>query len=332
MNSGISFLTSFVAGLLSFLSPCVLPLVSSYLAFISGFLNTSTARTRKSDTPQSGSNDPNIARSSNVAKIIIATGVFIAGFGCVFVVMGVLMSGVMFLLSGAGRIIMVASGVIVVTLGLNILFDFIPFLNYEKSFLGKTEGKRFAGLWGPFIAGLAFGAGWTPCVGPILGGILLMASQSGQAALAAAYLAVYSLGLGVPFLLTALFWGRFLAALSPLKRLIPAIRVISGVFICVIGVLIAAGRFSTLSSAALKHGYALARWAESGAISVRIAPACVLAALGLIPLLAALLRKTPPRLPGAAFSIVCVGIGALNAAGVINIAALFSAWLMFMGV
>ncbi|GHV64291.1 hypothetical protein AGMMS49587_16380 [Spirochaetia bacterium] len=173
MDTGqLSIFLAFAAGLLSFLSPCVLPIIPSYLCIIGG------------------------VRSHLVAGTVS----FILGFSAVFIVLSILLSTTLFLLGGISRYITIAAGIIVIILGLNVIFDFLSFLNYEKRF---HLNKRPRGIAGTFLAGAAFGAGWTPCVGPILGSILLLAGQSGKTATAALYLAVYSAGLGLPFLLAA---------------------------------------------------------------------------------------------------------------------------------
>jgi cytochrome c-type biogenesis protein len=149
---------AFVAGLLSFLSPCVLPLVSSWLIYLSG-----------AEGENGGSGLPR-------SRLVLATLCFILGFSTVFIVLSLLFSSFFMFLGNLNSLINIIAGGVIVIFGLNILFNFIPFLNYEKRFHFARGPRNFLGA---FTVGLAFGAGWTPCIGPILGSILLMAGQSG---------------------------------------------------------------------------------------------------------------------------------------------------------
>jgi cytochrome c-type biogenesis protein len=152
MSDKLSIFLAFAAGLLSFLSPCVLPLIPSYLSILGGM----SAGGSKEDRPH----------------LIAGTVSFILGFSTVFVLLSLLSSIFFFFIGGISHYINIAAGIIVIILGLNVIFDFLSFLNYEKRYHSE---KRPRGIIGTFLAGLAFGAGWTPCIGPILTGILLMA-------------------------------------------------------------------------------------------------------------------------------------------------------------
>jgi cytochrome c-type biogenesis protein len=256
MDSKIPVLTAFAAGILSFASPCVLPLLSSYLFFISG-LNA-----------EESFEDPEKTRlfSRYTLKIIVSALFFITGFSVVFVALSVLVYGFVFFLSGLSRVLNIIAGSVVIILGFNILFNFIPFLKYddsgdrcagctpEHSALAAGEGSvlhpksRPAGFLGPFIFGLAFGAGWMPCVGVFLGTVLLMAGQSETIGLSVFYLAVYSAGLGLPFLLTALFWGAVLRGLHKFARFMPVLKTVSGIFLILVGLAMASGRIALLNA------------------------------------------------------------------------------------
>jgi cytochrome c-type biogenesis protein len=251
VNDKLSILLAFTAGLLSFFSPCVLPLIPSWLCFLGG-TGLEAAEKPKTGTETAVSTGNEAGRT----RLLGATAGFVLGFSVVFVVLSVLFSTTALFLGGISGIINTAAGIIIIILGLNVIFDFIRFLNYEKRLLPiQRQGvphKR--GLPGAFLAGTAFGAGWTPCVGPILGSILLLAGQRGRIGPAALYLGAYSLGLGLPSLIAALcfdrFVGRFLLKIRP--RL-PLIRRISGLFLIMIGLLILLGRFQALN-------ILLARW------------------------------------------------------------------------
>jgi cytochrome c-type biogenesis protein len=256
MGSKIPVLTAFAAGILSFVSPCVLPLLSSYLFFISG-LNAEDAF-----------DDPEKAKlfSPYTFRIIISTLFFIMGFSVVFVALSVLVYSFVFFLGGLNRVINIIAGSVVIILGFNILFNFIPFLKYddsgdrcmgctpEHSALAAGEASilhpksRPGGFLGPFLFGLAFGAGWMPCVGVFLGSVLLMAGQSETVGLSVFYLAVYAAGLGLPFLLAGLFWSAALRHLHKFARFMPVLKTVSGIFLILIGLAMASGRLALLNA------------------------------------------------------------------------------------
>jgi cytochrome c-type biogenesis protein len=331
MGEALSLPAAFAAGILSFLSPCVLPLVSSYLVFLGG--------NRAGEAPG----------SQNRRGLIASTLSFILGFSAVFIVLSVLFSLFMFILSGLGGVINIVSGAVIVTLGLNMIFNFIPFLNYEKR---RHPRRRPQTLAGSFAVGLAFGAGWTPCIGPILGSILLLAGQSGRLALSVLYLAVYSLGLALPFMLAALFWDSLLKHLAALRSRVSLIQRISGVFLIGIGLFMMSGRFKTLNGFFLKNGQRLAALAERGGPLPRFLPALVFF-LAALPFAAAAIKggrekgpeglsgspggpkQAPRRLPRPGpivFSALFLALAILQAAGLIQILALAARWFSFAGI
>lgn len=311
MANDISLLAAFAAGILSFLSPCVLPLISSYFLLLSG--NTAA--------PQEAGGTVSLRRPALLGK----TACFVLGFTVVFIVLSILFSGLFFMLSGAGAVINRVAGILVVALGLNMLLDFIPFLNYEKR---VHTSRRLQGRIGSLLAGAAFGAGWTPCVGPILGSILLMAGQSGTVPVAAGYLLVYSLGLGLPFLAGAFFLGSFLIYLEKLKPWRRLIHNVSGLFIITIGIFIMLGRFQNLNGFFLRAGYGLSRW--SAQPEAKFIAAGFLLCIALAPMGYRLARGKKPL--SRASLVVCVLFAALSAAqaaGALDWAALLSRWLLF---
>jgi cytochrome c-type biogenesis protein len=324
MEDHISAVTALGAGMLSFLSPCVLPLVSSYMLLITGV--------HLRDAEVSGAEEAGRTEGwAQHSAVILSTMSFIAGFTVIFIILSVLFYGALSLLGGINRIIQGVSGIVIIILGLHLLFNFIPFLNYEKRF---SVSSKHSGITGAFLAGLAFGAGWTPCVGPILGAILLMAGQSGQMALAVLYLLLYSLGLGLPFLLAAIFWGKFLRWLSTLKPLIRGLHLLSGLLLICLGVLMFLDRFILLNALLFKTGYGLAKWAKSGSPGVRLIPAVIFLTLGLLPVLLRAVqgKAVLPKLPLLVFCLLLLSLGVLSLLGVVNSAALFSQWLVFIGI
>jgi cytochrome c-type biogenesis protein len=171
-------------------------------------------------------------------------------------------------MGGISRYIRLAAGIIVIILGLNVLFDFLSILNYEKRL--HISGGRPRGLVGAFLAGSAFGAGWTPCIGPILTSVLLLAGQDGKVVISALYLALYSVGLGLPFLLAALFFDRFLVSAQKLRTHLPLVQKISGILLIIMGLLILTDRFSALNIALQKWQYQYIDWARDKAFVFRL--------------------------------------------------------------
>jgi len=272
MTEDLPLILVFTAGLLSFLSPCVLPLIPSYLSILGGMgLNEEAEQT----TGQ------NLRRS----RFVPAASGFVLGFSTVFIILGILVSTTFFLMGGISRYINWAAGIIVMILGFNVIFDFLSFLNYEKRPLFQSRmqsdrmktsrmrpGKRInpGSVPAAFIAGAAFGTGWTPCIGPILTGILLMAGRSGETGKAVFYLAVYSAGLALPFILAALFFDSFLKHASRLRTHLPLIRRISGILLIFIGLMILSGQYSALNILIQKSIFGYISWAETKALPFRL--------------------------------------------------------------
>lgn len=243
-----SILLVFAAGLLSFFSPCVLPLIPSYLSILGGGI-------------------PSLEHTDKKRFVLVVTTLFfILGFTVVFIIFSIIISATVLLMGGAGKYIQIIAGIIIIVLGINYIFDFLAILNYEK----RLQTARPRSLIGAFLAGAAFGAGWTPCIGPILAGVLFLAGQTGKTGIAALYLAIYSLGLGLPFLLAALFFDRYLVPAKWFREKLPLIKKISGCVLIIIGVLILTNRFSMLNSALLSWQFQYIDWAADKALPFRL--------------------------------------------------------------
>jgi cytochrome c-type biogenesis protein len=227
----VSVLAAFTAGVISFISPCVLPLIPGYLSFISG---VSVEEMKSGDK-----------RSEALRKISVNTIFFVLGFSVVFVALGASATFIgEFLLSKLSLFNKIA-GVIIVILGLHIMGVFrISFLNYEKRFHSRSKPL---GPLGSFVVGLAFAFGWTPCIGPILGGILLLASNQDTMGKGIALLSSYSLGLGIPFFITAVSFNTFLGVFGWVKKHFRTVEIISGLLLVVIGILMFIGSFSYIA-------------------------------------------------------------------------------------
>jgi len=248
-TSFASLFLVFAAGLLSFLSPCVLPLIPSYFGILGGI----------------GLGEENRPR------LLRAAMGFVLGFSAVFIALGILVSTTFFLMGDISKYINWAAGIIVIVLGLNVIFDFLSFLNFERRpLLQKFMIPGINGLPAAFFAGAAFGTGWTPCIGPILTAILLMAGQGGKTGTAIFYLSVYSAGLAIPFILAALFFNSFLKHGKYLRSHLPLIRRISGILLIIIGIMILLGRYSALNGLILKQVSGYIVWAETKAYPFRL--------------------------------------------------------------
>jgi len=249
MSDSPSVLLTFAAGFLSFFSPCVLPLIPSYLSILSGGITSDTEPDKKRFI------------------LFITTISFVLGFTAVFIIFSIIISTTFLLMGGVGTYIRIIAGVIVIILGINYIFDFLAFLNYEKRFNTVNKPK---GLIGAFLAGAAFGGGWTPCIGPILTGVLFLAGQSGKTGAAVLYLALYSFGLALPFLLAALFFDRYLVPAKWFREKLPLIKKISGGLLIIIGLLIITNKFSDLNMALKRWQFQYIYWAEDKALPFRL--------------------------------------------------------------
>ncbi|MGB8519694.1 MAG: cytochrome c biogenesis protein CcdA [Candidatus Tumulicola sp.] len=209
---------AFLAGLVSFVSPCVLPLVPAYLSLLTG----ESLEELKAEAAAA-------ARAQTFGHAVA----FVAGFSCVFVTLGLTASALGGLLVAHRTLIAQIGGVAVIVLGLHMMGMIrIPFLMMDKRAHVQQQGRRT--VWTSLVVGMAFAAGWSPCIGPILAGILAIASQqrNGEAAL---LLGAYSVGLAVPFLLAAGAIGAVLPALARIKRFLPAVEFAAGAFLIVVG-------------------------------------------------------------------------------------------------
>ena len=268
----VSYLGAFTAGLLSFLAPCVLPIVPGYLSYITGV-------SAQEERPK-------------ILKTLIPVLFFVLGFSSVFIALGAGASFVGQFLAQNREVIAKVGGGIIVFFGLhfsNLLIrpDFLKifggisllisslyffgFMETEtfKTFLGvlsvvaglyflnvhlflyrqmrKQTGAKM-GMLSAFVVGLTFGAGWSPCIGPVLGSILLIASQQDSVIKGMELLTLYSVGLGIPFVLAGLFWGAFMNFVRKFSKFFTLVEYAGGVLLIIMGVLVASGQLSIISS------------------------------------------------------------------------------------
>jgi cytochrome c-type biogenesis protein len=224
----IGLLSAFAAGVISFLSPCVLPLVPGYVSFVAG---SSLEDLRDGAAPR--------------ARSLVLAATFVLGFSVVFVALGASATALgSALLSYKLELGMIA-GVVVVLFGLHLLgLTPLRLMNQEARFHVDTSGGRAAGA---FLLGTAFAFGWTPCIGPVLGAILTLSASTADVAKGSLLLAVYSLGLGVPFLLAALFTGALLVRLRALGRAGRNLQRAAGGLLVAMGLLMVTGRLELVA-------------------------------------------------------------------------------------
>lgn len=217
---------AFLGGVLSFLSPCVLPLVPSYLGFITGFTLEEIGSKRR--------------------LALVHAGLFVVGFSIIFVLLGASATAVGSAFRAYKDVIQQAGGVLIIVFGLYCLGVIkLGFLSTEKRV--HLEQKPL-GYLGSVLVGMAFGAGWSPCIGPILGGILSLAATEADLGRGMALLVAYSAGLAVPFLVAALAVEKFLAWFQKFRRYLGVVQKVSGALLVAVGILIATGQFTRLAS------------------------------------------------------------------------------------
>jgi len=232
MHETVSLFTAFVAGMISFVSPCVLPIVPGYLSFISGI---NLGQFKEGGVPAG------LARRVGITSLA-----FVLGFSTVFVALGAAATLVGYYLQQYKRGLGVVGGVIIIILGLHTAGILpIKFLLYEKR---ADVTTRPLGLLGAYVVGLAFAFGWTPCIGPILGAILLFASQQETVGQGVLLLVAYSLGLGIPFILSGLAIHGFFAAFGQLRRHMKAVEYLAGALLVCVGLLLVTGRLTLLAN------------------------------------------------------------------------------------
>src|SRR5229473_3427827 len=230
MASDVSLAAALAAGALSFLSPCVLPLVPPYLAYLAG---TSLERL--------GDAGPEI---SVRREAVGAAALFVLGFSTVFVLLGAGASVVGGLLRAYTNELAIIAGIAIIAMGLHFLgLTRISWLMREK----RAEIRKPVGLWGAYAMGLAFAFGWTPCIGPILAAILSVAAAEATVAKGAGLLAVYSAGLGIPFLIAAFMVEQFSSLFSRMKRHLASVERAMGVLMIITGIGFLTGSVSTIS-------------------------------------------------------------------------------------
>jgi cytochrome c-type biogenesis protein len=241
MEENVTLLAAFGAGLLSFISPCVLPLIPGYLSYISGL----SLDEMRGTAPVSGGGVAVAAPPEVRRRILLSSAAFILGFTLVFVLIGATATAVGQLVNQKLPLLGRIAGVVIILFGLHTMGLLrIEWLYQEKRV--QTQRKP-AGFFGALLVGIAFAFGWTPCIGPILSGILFLAGSRDTVWEGVRLLLVYSLGLGVPFFATALAINRFFAALARIRRHYHKIELVSGALLVGIGFLIFTNKFTLIA-------------------------------------------------------------------------------------
>ncbi|MBR0697094.1 cytochrome c biogenesis CcdA family protein [Bradyrhizobium lablabi] len=226
----VSIPAAMIAGLVSFLSPCVLPLVPPYLIYLTG---TTIEQVNQGGTTQ-----------ASKRAVMTAALMFVLGFSTVFVALGASASFVGGLVRAWSSELAILAGIIIIIMGLH-------FLGVTRIGLLMREGRLTApkpvGLWGAYVMGLAFAFGWTPCIGPILAAILSIAAAEATMTKGAGLLAVYSAGLGIPFLLAAFMVKQFSSLFGRMKRHLDGVERVMGVLMVITGIGFLTGAVSSVS-------------------------------------------------------------------------------------
>ncbi|HMJ41833.1 MAG TPA: cytochrome c biogenesis protein CcdA [Pseudolabrys sp.] len=230
MNGDVTFLAALIAGLVSFLSPCVLPLVPPYLVYLAG-----TSLERFADREL----EPRVKRET-----VLAACLFVLGFSTVFVSLGASASVIGSLIRAYSGPLATIAGVIIIIMGLHFLgLTRIALLYREK----RMEVPKPVGLWGAYVMGLAFAFGWTPCIGPILAAILAVAAAEQTVTKGASLLAVYSLGLGIPFIVAAFAIEPFAAFLARFRKHMLRVEQAMGALLVLTGIAFLTGSINNMS-------------------------------------------------------------------------------------
>jgi cytochrome c-type biogenesis protein len=236
----LTFTGILFAGVLSFLSPCVLPLVPPYLAFMAG-TSVSAVSERKSGFD---------------GRVLLASLLFVLGFSTVFVLLGAGASSLGGVLRRYSDVLGLIAGLAIIVMGLHFLGIFRIGMIYREA---RFHVAKPAGFAGPYVMGLAFAFGWTPCIGPVLGSVMAVAGAQATVGQGMGMLAIYSLGLGIPFLLAALFLGPFTRIIGRLKSRMGLIEKIMGVLLILTGIAFLTGGVAAASYWLLEAFPALGR-------------------------------------------------------------------------
>ncbi|MBW2597294.1 MAG: cytochrome c biogenesis protein CcdA, partial [Deltaproteobacteria bacterium] len=225
----VSFPAAFLAGFLSFLSPCVLPLIPAYFTFITGFSLEELTENRNSEIRK---------------KVVFSTVSFVCGFSLVFILMGASASYLGGLIYNYREIIRIIGGMLIILMGVHLTGIIrIPGLDVEKRIHMEKKPLHFLGV---FIIGMAFGAGWSPCIGPLLGSILIIAGSQETVRQGIVLLAIYSAGLALPFIILSVFIHLLLMVIKKASRFLQYVNAAAGILLIIAGLILVTNKLYVL--------------------------------------------------------------------------------------
>ena len=230
LTQTVSFPAAFTAGLLSFLSPCVLPLIPAYFTFITGFSLEELTEYRNSEIRK---------------KVFLSTIFFVSGFSLVFILMGASASYLGGLMYKYRELIRIIGGILIVLMGVH-LTGIIHFrgLDFEKRINMEKKPLHF---FGTFIVGMAFGAGWSPCIGPLLGSIIIIAGSQETVWQGIVLLAIYSAGLAIPFIIMSVFINFLLIFIKKASRVLQYVNTVAGILLIIVGLILVTNKLYVLT-------------------------------------------------------------------------------------
>ena len=228
-TEAVSFPAAFTAGILSFLSPCVLPLIPAYFTFITGFSLEELTENR----------NPEIRK-----KVFLSTVLFVSGFSLIFILMGASASYLGSLMFNYRELIRIIGGILIILMGVHLTGIIrIPGLDVEKRINIEKKPLHFLGI---VIIGMAFGAGWTPCIGPLLGSILIIAGSQETVWQGIVLLATYSAGLAIPFIILSVFIHLLLIVIKKASRVLQYVNAAAGILLIIVGLILVTNKLHVL--------------------------------------------------------------------------------------
>ncbi len=232
MGFDVTFWGAFIAGLVSFISPCVLPIVPPYLCYLAGVSLDQLTENEEAEKGAAG-------------RVFLAALAFVLGFSTVFIALGATASVIGKTITQHLDTLSIVAGIIIIIMGLHFLGIFKISMLYREARVQVT--RKPAGLLGSYLVGLAFAFGWTPCVGPVLAAILFVAGAEDSAMRGATLLFSYSMGIGLPFLGAALFAGPFMSFMGRFKTHLGTVEQAMGGMLVITGILFMTGQMSTMA-------------------------------------------------------------------------------------
>jgi cytochrome c-type biogenesis protein len=307
---------SLFAGFASFLTPCIFPILPAYISYIAGVSFKDL-------------------QEEKVSRLVIIgkTLFFVAGFSLVFILLGIFATGVGNLLGRVSPVINSIAGGIVILFGLHFIFDFFKILNREKKLHFKGDP---AGYVGAFLIGIAFGAGWTPCIGPFLGMLFVLASTKKTAVEGIIYFGFYSAGLGIPFVLTGIFFSFFLRIMKKINPYLGIVKKVSGIFLIIVGIFIIIGSMEYFTEILMRFAFFLENERQTNPSGVNlfsgllfIIPALLILGFYIFKMIK---EKKILMLPvRIIFFSLFLLLSILMFCGIIDIARIFINWLNYQG-